>query len=105
MFVISPEDMSLLPEFKEELDLKCANYREEERVEKVIADADVIYMEPVVQAHSPKGGDERAGELPTTPAAYKVTRELLRDRGKTNAIVLHSLPRMDELRGARAPPP
>jgi aspartate carbamoyltransferase catalytic subunit len=97
MFVVSPEEMSLLPEFKEELDKKSVNYREEESVEKVIGDADVIYMEPVVQADYTKGRDERAGELPTTPAAYKVTRELLRDRGKTNAIVLHSLPRMDEL--------
>ncbi len=97
MFVVSPEEMSLLPEFKAELDLKSVNYREEESVEKVIADADVIYMEPVVQADYTKGRDERAAELPTTPAEYKVTRELLRDTAKSGSIVLHSLPRMDEL--------
>ena len=32
-----------------------------------------------------------------TPAAYRVTRELLRDKAKSSAIILHSLPRMDEL--------
>ena len=32
-----------------------------------------------------------------TPAAYRVTRELLRDKAKPDAIILHSLPRMDEL--------
>ena len=32
-----------------------------------------------------------------TPAAYRVTRELLRDKAKPDSIILHSLPRMDEL--------
>ncbi len=99
MFVVSPEDMSLLPEFKQELDLKSVNYHEEESVEKVIGDADVIYMEPVVQADYTKSRDERGGEgeVGRTPEAYRVTRELLRDHAKTDAIILHSLPRMDEL--------
>ncbi len=34
---------------------------------------------------------------PTTPDAYQVTRELMRDKAKSDAIILHSLPRMDEL--------
>ena len=96
-FVVSPEEMSLLPEFKAELDERSVLYREEESVEKVIADADVIYMEPVVQPDYTKSRDERTGEEGATPPAYRVTRELLRDRGKSDAIVLHSLPRMDEL--------
>jgi aspartate carbamoyltransferase catalytic subunit len=96
-FVVSPEEMSLLPEFKTELDDINVRYQEVEAVEKVIADADVIYMEPVVQADYTKGRDERGQEVPTTPAAFRVTRELLRDRAKSHAIVLHSLPRMDEL--------
>jgi aspartate carbamoyltransferase catalytic subunit len=32
-----------------------------------------------------------------TPAAYQVTRQLLRDKAKSDSIILHSLPRMDEL--------
>jgi aspartate carbamoyltransferase catalytic subunit len=96
-FVVCPPDMSLLPEFKAELDERNVQYHEVESVEKCIADADVIYMEPVIQADYTKGRDERGGELPTTPEAYRVTRELLRDHAKSEAIILHSLPRMDEL--------
>jgi aspartate carbamoyltransferase catalytic subunit len=68
-----------------------------ESVADAIADADVIYMEPVVQADYSVGREERGGELPTTPAEFRVTRDLLRDAAKPEAIILHSLPRMDEL--------
>jgi aspartate carbamoyltransferase catalytic subunit len=96
-FVVSPEEMSLLPEFKVELDDLNVRYQEVEAVEKAISEADVIYMEPVVQADYTKGREERGEEVGMTPAAYRVTRELLRDRARSHAIVLHSLPRMDEL--------
>jgi len=95
-FVVSPPEMSLLAEFKAELDERNVAYREVESVEKCVAEADVIYMEPVVQADYTKSRDER-GETGATPAAYKVTRELMRDKAKSNSIILHSLPRMDEL--------
>jgi aspartate carbamoyltransferase catalytic subunit len=97
MFVVSPDEMSLLPEFKSELDDLSVAYHEEESVEKVVGEADVIYMEPVVQPDYTKARDEREGEVGRTPSAYRVTRDLLRDKGKGDAIVLHSLPRMDEL--------
>ena len=96
-YVVGPPDMSLLPEFKAELDGRNVRYHEVDSVSECIAECDVIYMEPVVQPDYTKGRDERAGELPTTPEAYRVTRELLRDKAKSDAIVLHSLPRMDEL--------
>ncbi|HJV30309.1 MAG TPA: aspartate carbamoyltransferase [Gaiellaceae bacterium] len=96
-YVVSPPEMSLLPEFTAELDERDVQYEVAVSVDKVISEADVVYMEPVVQADYTKGRDERGGEPPTTPDAYRVTRELLRDKGKTDAIVLHSLPRMDEL--------
>lgn len=95
--VVCPDEMSLLPEFKAELDALNVRYREVESVEKCIAEADVIYMEPVVQADYTKGRDERGEEVGMTPAAYKVTREMLRDKAKPDSIILHSLPRMDEL--------
>jgi len=71
-------------------------YREIENVEKGIAEADVIYMEPVIQADYTKSREE-AHEHGLTPPAYQVTRELLRTKAKRSAIILHSLPRMDEL--------
>jgi aspartate carbamoyltransferase catalytic subunit len=96
-FVVSPDEMSLLPEFKAELDERNVQYREVETVEKCIADADVIYMEPVVQADYTQARVEATGNRGSTPEAYRVTRKLLRDKAKSDSIILHSLPRMDEL--------
>jgi aspartate carbamoyltransferase catalytic subunit len=96
-FVVGPPEMSLLPEFKSELDAVNVQYREMESVESCIADADVIYMEPVVQADYTQSRVEAAGEHSGTPAAYQVTRQLLREKAKSDSIILHSLPRMDEL--------
>lgn len=95
--VVSPPDLSLLPGFKEELDERSVSYREVESVEDCIADADVIYMEPVVQADYTQARVDPTAEHGTTPAAYQVTRRLLQAQAKQDAIVLHSLPRMDEL--------
>jgi len=97
MFVISPPEMSLLPEFKQELDDMSVLWHEVESIEKVIDQADVIYMEPVVQPDYTKSRDERTGDVGLTPKEYQVTQKLLHDRAKPDAIVLHSLPRMDEL--------
>jgi aspartate carbamoyltransferase catalytic subunit len=96
-FVVCPPEMSLLPEFKAELDGRNVVYREVESVEKCISEADVIYMEPVVQADYTKAREEASGDRGLTPPAYRVTREILRDKAKSSSIILHSLPRMDEL--------
>jgi aspartate carbamoyltransferase catalytic subunit len=96
-FVISPPKMSLEKEFKTELDERNVSYREAATVKEVLGEADVIYMEPVVQADYTKSREEATEKRGTTPAAYKVTRQLLAQKGKRDAIVLHSLPRMDEL--------
>jgi aspartate carbamoyltransferase catalytic subunit len=95
--VVSPPEMSLLPEFKAELEERSTMFREVESVDKCIADADVIYMEPVVQADYTQSRVEATEDRGLTPPAYRVTRQLLRDKAKSSAIILHSLPRMDEL--------
>lgn len=96
-FIVSPPEMSLQPQFKAELDERNVRYTEVPAVEDVIAEADVIYMEPVVQADYTQSRVEATAERGTTPAAYRVTREMLRRRARRDAIILHSLPRMDEL--------
>ncbi|MEE8121363.1 MAG: aspartate carbamoyltransferase [Anaerolineales bacterium] len=95
-FYCAPPEMDLLPEFKKELDDLNLRYKEIEHVEEAIAEADVIYMEPVVQPDYTMSRDERTGDVGFTPANYKITREMLR-KGKGDSIILHSLPRMDEL--------
>jgi aspartate carbamoyltransferase catalytic subunit len=95
--VIGPPEMALQPEFKADLDLMSVDYREADDVRDVIGEADVIYMEPVVQADYTQSRVERGAETGKTPTQYRVTRELIRDKGRRSSIVLHSLPRMDEL--------
>lgn len=94
---VSPPDMSLTEDFKAELCARNLHFRVAEHVEQVIAEADVIYMEPVVQPDYTKSRQEKADQYGLTPANYRVTRELLARKAKQSAIVLHSLPRMDEL--------
>jgi aspartate carbamoyltransferase catalytic subunit len=94
---VSPPEMSLTDEFKTDLNQLGVNFNEVEHVEEAIADADVILVEPVVQPDYTKARDERTGELDLTPANYKITRDLLVNKAKPDAILLHSLPRMDEV--------
>ena len=79
------------------LDEKNLVYEEAGHVADVIHRADVIYMEPVVQPDYTKARQEASADKGQTPDNYRVTRELLRDKAKSDAIILHSLPRMDEL--------
>ena len=94
---VAPPEMGLTDEFKQELKQYSVNFKEVDHVEKAIAEADVILVEPVVQPDYTKSRDERSGELNLTPANYKITRELLEKKAKSDAILLHSLPRMDEI--------
>ncbi len=93
---IAPPEMALTPEFKKELDELSLNYREVDHVSKAIADADVIYMEPVVQPDYTKSRDERKGDVGLTPANYQITKAVMK-KARPDSLILHSLPRMDEL--------
>ena len=97
MIMVSPPDMAPTDEFKAELEAKNLRFREAEDVRDVIGEADVIYMEPVVQADYTRSRQEEEAEYGLTAPQYKVTRELLKEKAMSDAIILHSLPRMDEL--------
>ena len=94
---VAPPDMSLTNEFKADLKQYSLDFAEAEHVEQVIHKADVILVEPVVQPDYTKSRDERKGDAGLTPANYKITRELLETKAKPGVILLHSLPRMDEI--------
>jgi len=94
---VCPDDMAPTKEFLGEVEEKNLRIRRVDHVADAIAEADVIYMEPVVQADYTASREEAGGEKGLTPENFKVTRELLADKGKASSIILHSLPRMDEL--------
>lgn len=96
-YYVSPPDMSLTDEFKKELQDRGNKFIEVESAEKCISEVDVIYMEPVVQPDYTKSRQEKADQYGLTPPEYKVTKKLLLEKAKPDAMVLHSLPRMDEL--------
>ncbi|MBI3764024.1 MAG: aspartate carbamoyltransferase [Chloroflexi bacterium] len=94
---VAPPEMSLTSEFKQELQQYSLDFAEADHVEQAIGKADIILVEPVVQPDYTKSRDERSGAVSLTPANYKITRELLAAKAKPDAILLHSLPRMDEI--------
>ncbi len=96
MVILAPEEMSPKAEFLAELDEKGTAWRIVDHIDEVIAEADVIYMEPVVQPDYTQSRQEKQDEYGMTPANYKITREVMK-KAKGSSIVLHSLPRMDEL--------
>jgi len=96
MIILAPEEMSPLPEFLAELDEKGTNYRIVDHIDEAIAEADVIYMEPVVQPDYTQARQEKQEVYGRTAANYQVTSEVM-ERAKSSSIILHSLPRRDEL--------
>ena len=94
---VAPPDMTLTDEFKAELREKNLSFEEAEHVADAIHRADVIYIEPVVQPDYTKPRQEASDTRGTTPDNYRITRQLLAEKAKKEAIILHSMPRMDEL--------
>ena len=94
---VAPPGMEMPEEYKDDFTRMGLDYDFADHVGDVIGEADVILVEPTVQPDYTKSRDERTGELPTTPDNYKITLDLLRNKAKSDAILLHSLPRMDEV--------
>lgn len=93
----SPPEMSMTEEFQKELTQRGNKFEIVESVEDAISKADVIYMEPVIQPDYTISRDEVPENYGITPKQYVITKKLLVEKAKNDAIVLHSLPRMDEL--------
>ncbi len=96
LVILAPEDMSPTEEFLAELDEKGTAWRIVDHIDEVIDEADVIYMEPVVQPDYTLSRDDVPDDYSQTPANYQITKKVMK-KAKGDSIVLHSLPRMDEL--------
>jgi len=94
---VAPPGMEMPEEYKDDFTAAGLNYAFADHVGDVIGDADVILVEPTVQPDYTKSRDERTGDEGLTPANFKITRDLLVNKAKSDAILLHSLPRMDEI--------
>ena len=94
---VSPPGMEMPDNYKEDFEAMALNFDFADHVGDVIGEADVILVEPTVQPDYTKARDERDGDVGMTPENYKITRDLLVNKAKSDAILLHSLPRMDEI--------
>jgi aspartate carbamoyltransferase catalytic subunit len=95
--IVAPPEMSLTEEFKQELRSYNLKFDERPTIEEGIGNADVIYFEAVVQPDYAKPREEVKTDRGLTPPAYRLTREMLYNKGRRGAIVMHSLPRLDEI--------
>jgi len=95
--IVAPPEMSPAEEFRKELQHFNLKFDERPTIEEGIGNADVIYFEAVVQPDYAKPREEVKTDRRLTPPAYRVTREMLYNKGKRGAIVMHSLPRLDEI--------
>jgi len=94
---VAPPGMEMPKEYEEDFKAMSLDFDYADHVGDVIGDADVILVEPTVQPDYTKSRDEREGDVDLTPENYKITRDLLMNKAKSDAILLHSLPRMDEI--------
>lgn len=93
---LAPAEMKLQEEFKRELDTRNLRFHEADHIADAIQDADVIYMESVVAPDYTKSRADASEGKNLTPENYRITCDLLR-KAKPDVIVMHSLPRVDEI--------
>ncbi|WP_371225377.1 aspartate carbamoyltransferase [Roseovarius sp. 2305UL8-3] len=94
---VSPPELRIPKEYLDDFSERGCAIELIDDVSKALPSADVIYMEPVVQADYSTSRVERDQKVPETPEQYRVNLEKLHRLAKGDAMVLHSLPRMDEL--------
>jgi aspartate carbamoyltransferase catalytic subunit len=87
IYLVSPEVLSLPEEFLEELDGNA----ERAKLEEIIESVDVLY---VTRIQKERFLDEE--EYKRVAGSYRITPEIV-SRMKDSAIILHPLPRVDEI--------
>ena len=91
LFLVSPQSLKMRPEVTDYLDRKGVKYVEGEDPSKFMDEIDVVYVTRLQKERFP---DPKQAE--TLKGSYVLTRELLKQAPK-KAIVLHHLPRIDEI--------
>jgi len=87
IYLVSPEALSLPEEFLEELNGEI----EKAKLEEIVGEVDVLY---VTRIQKERFLDEE--EYKKVAGSYRITAEVVKNM-KENAIILHPLPRVDEI--------
>ncbi|MGD2061057.1 MAG: aspartate carbamoyltransferase [Acidimicrobiia bacterium] len=96
LIYVTPDDYVPDDGLIKEVQRRGLDIERAEHVNQVVGQADIVFIEPVIQPDYTKGRDERGGDVARTPANYVVDNDVLA-QAKSSVIVIHSLPRMDEL--------
>ncbi len=91
LYLVSPETLRMRKEVLKTLRDKKVEVIEKNRVEEIIGDADVLYVTRIQKERFPD-----PAEYAKVKGSYKIDLETLRN-AKENMIILHPLPRVDEI--------
>ena len=91
LMLVSPETLRMRPEILEDLDHRNLPVEQFSRIEEVLPTADVLYMTRIQKERFPD-----PLEFEMVKSVYRLTPELL-EKAKKDLIVLHPLPRIDEI--------
>ncbi len=91
LMLVSPGTLRMRPEILEDLDQRNLPVEQFSRIEEVLPEADVLYMTRIQKERFPD-----PLEFEQVRSVYKLTPELLVN-AKRDMIVLHPLPRVDEI--------
>ena len=91
LYLISPKELKVKPEVLEILKKNNVRYVETADLGEVISELDVLYVTRIQKERFPD-----PAEYEKVKGSYKVTIELL-EKAKEDLMVLHPLPRVDEI--------
>lgn len=96
VYFISPPEVSMSDQWLAEFQRIGLNYEEIENINDVLGELDVIYPVATTSPSYHVGHADADPNRKASPPQFIVNREKV-SRGKSDLIVLHSLPRKDEL--------
>ncbi|MCE8424700.1 MAG: aspartate carbamoyltransferase [Candidatus Methanoperedens sp.] len=91
MTLVSPPQLKISDIFKKDLKKQGAVIREVSNIDDVIGDIDVLYVTRIQKERFPD-----PAEYQKVAGIYRITEELLK-KARDNLIVMHPLPRVDEI--------
>jgi aspartate carbamoyltransferase catalytic subunit len=96
VYFVSPPDRAMPEQWIREFQQAGLKFEEKETLDGILEELDVIYLMGTLTPSYAQGRTDAKAERARTPEAYVIDRKKL-DRAQPNLIVLHPLPRADEL--------
>jgi len=96
VYFVSPKDQSVPTVWLEEFHKRNLNFQELEEIDEQLGQLDAIYLMGTLTPSYGQGRVEVAKEKPHTPQPYVIDRDKL-EKAKPDILLLHPLPRTDEL--------